>query len=91
MLKAKVLGKVVEINDRGSLYTEDEKVFEALADKMTEEVDTSQGLVMAGTGSLLKAIVLLNLVDSDFELVSGSDEAKLVKRLVQEGDVLEDW
>lgn len=90
MLKAKVLGKVVEINDQGSLYTEDEKVFEALVDNVSKEVDTSQGLVMAGTGSLLKAIVLLNLVDNEFELVSGSDEAKLVKRLVQEGDVLED-
>lgn len=89
MLKAKVLGKVVEINDEGSLYAEDEKVFEALVDNMRKEVDTSQGLVLAGTGSLLEAIVLLNLVDNDFEILEGSDEAKLVKRLVQEGDVLE--
>lgn len=90
MLKAKVLGKVVEINDQGSLYAEDKKAFEAIIDNVSNKVVTSQGLVFAGTGSLLESIVLLNLVDNDFELVSGSDEAKLVKRLVQEGDVLED-
>ena len=91
MLKAKVLGKVVEINKEGSVFTEDAAVFKELVNSFGKEVDTSQGLVSAGTGGTLETMVLLNMVDEDFEIVSGSDEARLVKRLVQEGDVLEDW
>lgn len=90
MLKVKVLGKVVEIDKEGNIFTEDEDVFKKLVNSFGEEVDTSQGLVSAGTGGTLETMVLLNMVDEGFEIVSGTDREKLVKRLVQEGDVLED-
>lgn len=90
MLKVKVLGKVVEIDKEGSIFTEDAAVFKELVNSFGKEVDTSQGLVSTGTGGTLETMVLLNMVDEDFEIVSGTDHEKLVKRLVQEGDVLED-
>jgi hypothetical protein len=89
MLKVKVLGKDVTIDDDGAIEAEDDAVIDKLFDAMKTEVDTSQGLVNAGTFDDLSTMVLLDLVDPDFEIVSGSVDAHITKRLVQEGDVLE--
>lgn len=88
MLKVKVLGKDVTIDDDGGIETEDDAVLDKLFDAMKTEVDTSQGLTHAGTFDDLSTMVLLDLVDPNFEIVEGDADARLVKRLVQEGDVL---
>lgn len=88
MIKATVLGKDVTIDDNGGIHTDAEEVFDKLAEARGTEVDTSQGKVDAGTFDNLSTMVLLDLVDPDFEILSGDADARLTKRLVQEGDVL---
>lgn len=90
MLKAKVLNEVVEFNDEGNFLTDNEEVFEKLVLKLGDEVDTSQGRVLAGLGGLFETLVLFSLVDDDFEVLSDDADVKLLARLVVEGDVLVD-
>lgn len=87
MLKAKVKNRIVEFDDNGE-YEADRELFILVEQNKRKTIDTSQGMITTGTKDLLSLIVLLDLIDTDFTIISGDEDAHLYKRLIQEGDVL---
>lgn len=88
MMKFKVLGHEVELNDKGSFTTDSEELFHKLVEVYGTTVLTGAGEIEADTTSITGFMAMCLEVDENFEYLGDDEGVKIEKRILTEGDVL---